>query len=138
MEFVVLRRESVKVVRRGAAAVPVFFLSYPDFDDGEFYAVKIYIHVVQEGAEEYLFGVPVTSMSRARQSVSARVNEERVEGGNIATGLPSIFSGRRGNLNDDDMNKIREPGFDVDDDNLPNPENVPEPIPMLLLMPLMF
>ena len=36
-------------------------------------------------------------------------------------------SGRRGNLNDDDMNKLREQWFDVNDINLPNPENVPEP-----------
>ena len=32
MELVVLIRESVKVVCRGAAAVPIFFFSYPDFD----------------------------------------------------------------------------------------------------------
>ena len=30
-------------------------------------------------------------------------------------------------MNDDDMNELREQGFDVDNDNLPNPENVPEP-----------
>ena len=52
MELVVLIRESVKVVRRGAAAVPVFFFFHPDFDDGEFYAAKRYIHVVQGGSEE--------------------------------------------------------------------------------------
>ena len=40
MEFVVLIRESLKIVRRGAAAVPVFFFSHPDFDDGEFYTAK--------------------------------------------------------------------------------------------------
>ena len=76
MELVVLIRYSVKVVRRGAAVVSVFLFSHPDFDDGEFYAAKRYIHVVQEGAEEYLFDVPVPSMIRARQSVSARVNGE--------------------------------------------------------------
>ena len=47
MELVVLIRESVKVVRRGAAVVLVFSFSHPDFDDGEFYAAKRYIHVVQ-------------------------------------------------------------------------------------------
>ena len=50
--------------------------------------------------------VPVPSVRRARQSVSARVNEERVEGENIMTDLPSISSGRRVNLNDDDMNEL--------------------------------
>ena len=58
------------------------------------------------------------------------VNKEQVEGKNIATDLPSILSGRRGKLNDDDMKKLREQGFDVDDDNLPNPENVSEPTPV--------
>ena len=47
MELVVLIRDSVKVVCRGAAVVPVFSFSYPDIEDGEFYAAKIYIHVVQ-------------------------------------------------------------------------------------------
>ena len=76
MELVVLIQESVKVVCRGAAAVPVFFFSHPDFDDSGFYTAKRYIHMVQEGAKEYLFDVPVPSMRRDCQSVSARVNEE--------------------------------------------------------------
>ena len=104
MELVVLIRESVKVFRRSSAAVPVLLFLNPDFDNGVFYAAKQYICVVQEGAKEYLFDVPVTSVRRARQSVSARVNEEKVEGENIATDLPSISSGLRVNLNDDDMN----------------------------------
>ena len=83
-----------------------FFFSHPDFDDGEFYAAKQYIHVVQGGDEEYLFDVPVPSVRRVRQYVSARVNKERVEGENIATDLPSILSGQRVNLNNDDMNKL--------------------------------
>ena len=33
MELVDLIRDSVKVVRRGAAVVPVFFFSHPDFDE---------------------------------------------------------------------------------------------------------
>ena len=53
-----------------------------------------------------MFDVPFPSVRRACQSVSAKVNEEQVEGENIATDLPSIFSGRRGNLNDDDMKKL--------------------------------
>ena len=40
IELVVFIRESVKVVRRGAAAVPVFFFSHPYFDDGESYSTK--------------------------------------------------------------------------------------------------
>ena len=72
--------------------------------NGEFYAVKRYIYLVQEGAEDYLFDFPVPYVRRARRSVSARVNEEQVEGKNIATDLPSIFLGQRGNLNNDDMN----------------------------------
>ena len=106
MQLVVLIRESVRVVRRGAADVPVFFFSHPDFDNGEFYAAKQYIHVIQEGADENLFDVPVPYVRHPRQSVSARVNEERVEGGNIATDMPSILSGRRGKLNNDDMNEL--------------------------------
>ena len=99
--------------------------------NGEFYAEKRYIHVVQEGAQKYLFDVPVPSVRCARQSVSARVKEERVEVENIATDLPSISSVRRGNLNNDDMNELRE-YFDVNDDNLPNMENVPEPTPVAI------
>ena len=75
MGLVVLIRDSVKVVRRGATEVPIFFFSHPDFDGGEFYAAKRYIYAVQEGSEDYMFDVPVPSVRRARQSVSARVNE---------------------------------------------------------------
>ena len=72
MELVVLIRESVKVFCRGAAAVPDFFFLRPDFDDGEIYAVKRYIRVVQEGVKEYLFGVHVPSVRCTRKSVSER------------------------------------------------------------------
>ena len=100
-----------------------------------FFATKRYIHVVQEGTKEYLFDVPVRFIIRACKSVRARVNEDRVEDKNIAIDLPSILLGRRGNLNYDDMNKIQERGFDVNDDNLPNPENVPEPNPIDIKAP---
>ena len=82
-----------------------------------------------------MFDVPVPFMRRARQSVSARVNEEGVEGKNIATDLPSVSLVRRVNLNYDDMNKLQEKFFDVDDDNLPNQENVPEPTPVAIYAP---
>ena len=54
----------MKVVRRGAAAVPVFS-HILILTNGEFYAAKRYIHVVQEGDEYYLFDVHVPSMRRA-------------------------------------------------------------------------
>ena len=104
----------MKVVCRGALAVPVFFFSYPDSDNGEFYAAKKYINVAQEGVKEYMFDVPVPSVRRSCQSVSARVYKERVEDKNITVDLPSISLGRRGNLNNDDMNKLQEQRFDVD------------------------
>ena len=85
----------------------------------------------------YPFDVPVTSVICSRQSVSARVNKERVEDKNITVDLPSISLGQRGNLNDDDMNKLQEQRFDVNDGNLPNPENLPDPT-MLLLTLLLF
>ena len=132
MELVVLIQESVKVVCRGAAAVPVFFFSHPDFDDSGFYAAKQYTHEVQEGYEEYLFDIPVPSVRCARQSVSAPVNKEQVEGENIGTDLPSILSGQRGNLNDDYMKRLLEEGFDVDNDNLPNLENVSNLTPVAI------
>ena len=54
------------------------------------------------------------------------------------TYLPSILSGQRGNLNDDDMNELREQGFDVDDEKLPNLENVPDPTPVAINAPPVF
>ena len=87
---------------------------------------------MQEGDEEYLYDVPVTSVRHARQYVSARVNKEWVEDENIAIYLPSILLGSRGNLNDDDKKKLQEQGFDVDDDNLPNQENVPDSTPVVI------
>ena len=60
--------------------------------------------MVQEGAKKYLFDVPVPSVKHSHQYVSARVSKELVEGENIAKDMPSILSGRRENLNNDDMN----------------------------------
>ena len=60
--------------------------------NGKFYAAKWYIHAMQKWSKEYLFDVPVPYARRAFQYVSARVNEEQVEGKNIATDLPSILS----------------------------------------------
>ena len=70
MELLLFNRESVKVLRRGAAAVPFFFFSYPDFDDGELYAAKCCIHVMKEGSKEYLFDVLVPYVKHTHQSVN--------------------------------------------------------------------
>ena len=54
-----------------------------------------------------MFDVPAPSVVRDWQYVSARVNEEQVEGEDIATYMPHILSGQRGNLKYDDMNELR-------------------------------
>ena len=54
------------------------------------------------------------------------------------TDLPSIFPGQRGNLNNDDINKLQEQGFDADDEKLPNQYNVPEPTPVAINVPPVF
>ena len=41
-------------------------------------------------------------------------------------------------MNDDDMNELRNQGFDADNENLPNPENVPEPTPVAINDPPVF
>ena len=45
----------MKVVRRGADAIPVFVFTHSDFPDKKLYSANRYIHVTQEGTEESLF-----------------------------------------------------------------------------------
>ena len=137
MKVVVFIQDSVKIIRRGAATEPVFLLA-SRFLLMVFFPTKIYIHVVQEGTKEYLFDVHVTYMRCAHQSISKRMNKEWVEGENSVTDLPSILPGQRGNLNNDDINKLQEQGFDADDDKLPNQYNVPEPTPVAINVPPVF
>ena len=55
LEGVILVEVDAKVVRRGADAILVFFFTYFDFPEEQFYAAKRYIHVTQEGKEDSLF-----------------------------------------------------------------------------------
>ena len=49
LQGVILVGGDVKVVRRGADAIPVFVFTHADFPDKQFYDTKQYIHVNQEG-----------------------------------------------------------------------------------------
>ena len=119
----------MKIVCQDAVAVSIFFFSYADLEGFELYAEKRYVHVMQEGAKEFLFNVPAPSVMCACQGVSVLSNYKRVWGKNIATDIPIISSDQRISLNNDDMNKLWHQGFDVDDDTLPNLEKYTESKP---------
>jgi hypothetical protein len=58
LEGIILLREEDKVVQRGTEPVPVFLFRHEDFPNKEFYFVRRFLHVTQEGPEASLFDPP--------------------------------------------------------------------------------
>ena len=54
LQGVVLVEKDVKIVQRGADAIPFFVFTHANFPDQKIYATKLYIHVTQ-GTEDSLF-----------------------------------------------------------------------------------
>ena len=86
----------------------VYYFRHDDFPNVELYACRRYCHITEEGPAETLFD---------KDEDSANDSEAEVQ----ETLLPQPTSDHR-----EDIAAIVAAGLDVDDDNTPAPENVPE------------
>ena len=123
--LIVLRQEIKRVNRRQQMCV-VF--RHNDWPDQELYTVKRWAKsgVVEEGDPEKLFDSPAAPTLAPNENVPPLNSNENEERGDA---IPAaVFNLGQGTApSNEDIAYVRGLGFDVDDDNMPAPENIPEP-----------
>ena len=97
---------------------PVFFFRHDDFDNVELYCVTRWAKVIMEGAEEHIFDISNKGTPGATAGANNTPVEE--EGTPISTGI--LHSQNR----PEDIVAVRNQGLDVDCDDEPAPENIPD------------
>ena len=134
--LLIIGREERKINNKQAMCC---LFRHASFDDNVIlYCVEKFAKVVEEGHEDHYFVHPRS----ARESAGV---PEGVNGGNADAENPNLSDERlaaereegaipfrlteRSVDNSEDIARIRDMGFPVDDDNDPLPENVPENVP---------
>jgi hypothetical protein len=84
----------------------VYYFRHDDMPDREFYACRRFCHLTAEGAEQDMFGLA---------SANENVPEEAA--------VPPPLTANT----DEDVARFLAMGLTVDDDNMPAPENIPQP-----------
>ena len=97
----------------------VILLRHDDHPNVELYAVKRWVKVITEGAPEHVF------VEEDSDNESNVVNNDTAEGEDAPIDNIVFRSGGQA----EDIALVRAMGLDVDDDNLPAPENIPQNIP---------
>eukprot|EP00559_Dactyliosolen_fragilissimus_P002711 CAMPEP_0184872744 /NCGR_PEP_ID=MMETSP0580-20130426/41459_1 /TAXON_ID=1118495 /ORGANISM="Dactyliosolen fragilissimus" /LENGTH=665 /DNA_ID=CAMNT_0027375583 /DNA_START=1012 /DNA_END=3007 /DNA_ORIENTATION=+ len=92
----------------------VILFRHDDHDGQDLYAVKRWVKVVTEGAAEHIF-----RDEEEENPTTDNPNEKEAEGAVIDD---NVF---RAGGHAEDIALVRAQGLDVDDDNLPAPENIP-------------
>ena len=105
-------RQEVRNVKNKNQVVILF--RHGDHEDQELYAVKRWVKVVTEGAAEHIF-----RDEDEENPTTDNPNEKEAEGAVIDD---NVF---RAGGHAEDIALVRAQGLDVDDDNLPAPENIP-------------
>lgn len=107
--LLVVGQEEKIVCKRPQTCV---IMRHDDFDDGELiHVVARYCKVQQEGASEHFFNEPQRDEPEGVGAVAvANEEEDRLE-------IPLMLN--------EDASNFRAQGFEVDDDNEPAPENIP-------------
>ena len=62
MEGLVLVGKYFRVVRRGSIATNAFIVHHEDLPNKKLYSTKSMLHITEEGPEEYLFDLEITSL----------------------------------------------------------------------------
>ena len=103
-------RQEEKVVNHKKQICGVF--RHPDFEGSEVYCVLRWVRIAREGGSEHFFG-------RVRDNPNV---VETLEEGN---GMPIEERVFQSGSTAEDISLVRDMGFDVDDDNSPDPANIP-------------
>ena len=114
-DLLAIRREEKRVKSRTQLCV-VF--RHDLFPNEEVYCVVRFCKVLKEGSSEDVFPLAAVALPADQFAQCPQGEEERVE-------LPAGHEHFRGTS--EDIAIMRGLGFDVDDDNMPAPENVPTP-----------
>ena len=109
--LLVLRRESKKVNNKEKVCI---VLRHNDFENEELHCAQRYVKVLTEGNEADFF---------SGECVEATVIAEEENRSDEAQEVPVICNSDLA----ENIARLRMEGYDVDDDNEPAPENVPEP-----------
>lgn len=117
-----------KSVRRNTAPVSVFTFRHDDFPNTVFFACCRYVHVITEGPPTSFFDRDANDDAEEGEAagVVLEVDEGRVSGVESERNFERT---RNSNLTLDDMAELARQGIEVDNDNEPAPENVPDAAP---------
>ena len=117
IENLVCLREDTKIVKRRQQRVIVF--RHETFAEMEIYCVRRWVKIINEGAAEHYFEEDNNQQQNAGGPVD--VNEPDLENEQVLD--EHIFNARN---NAEDIALVLNQGLNVDCDNEPAPENVPE------------
>lgn len=113
--LIALRKEKKRVNKREQDCI-VFW--HPDFAEQDLYVVERYCRVINEGPCIELFGEDTSSIEDLEDNgTTVDVGLDTVEV------LPNLTGDIR-----EDIERLTLEGFEVDDDNEPDEENIPAPI----------
>lgn len=115
--LLVLRKDTKRVKKKDQGVV---VMRHEDFPNEELYCVERWCKVITEGPEASLFDLPVAVDEAVAPVVVGQGEEEDI--GVVVIPVRGLGSELR-----EDIARFRAEGYDVDDDNDPAPENVPNP-----------
>ena len=128
IEYLILVGEGNISLRRKGVEEPVYYFFHGNFPDVEFFALRRYIHVIEEGPEESIFD-PTEALACQRsviQPIYGTVIDNRISGINKEGNLYVLPSGKNTNPMVDNMAIIFPDGNTMDEDYDGAPENIPE------------
>ena len=108
--------------------VPVNYFLHGYFIGVDFFASRLYIHVVEEGRKEFPFDyteLPACKRA-AMQPIDGTESDKRIDGINKEGNFLVLPSGQIMNPTEEDMDVLRCIGITTDDNNYPALDNVPE------------
>jgi len=127
LERLLAIREEKKKVHGKEMSCIIF--RHDDFENIELYCIRRWVKVDKEGPETQFFEDPQEAGVNVVDCFGVTSSTSRTDGSNVGENinkveLPVNFESFQNNT--EDIMMMRNMGFDVDDDNDPIPENVPE------------
>lgn len=128
VDLIALRVETKKI--KGKERECIVFRHERVLENKELYACIPYVHVTTPCSPDHLFNVPNNASSNLESELNAEISVAAGDNNEIleeyqGVELPTEAVHHRSS-NREDINYFRALGLDVDDDNDPVPENVPE------------
>ena len=109
LEGLILVGDRNRILRRKGVEVPVYYFFHRDFVDDKFFALRRYIHMVEEVPEECIFDhIEALACERAAmQPIHGTEAENLINGSYEEGNLPAIPSGGKLNPKEEYMAILR-------------------------------